>query len=45
MNIDHELLHVAKEAIELLDKQADNLLPKEIVSVVKTHSKMAVASS
>lgn len=45
MNIDHELLHVSKEAIELLDKQADNLLPKEIVSVVKTHSKMAVASS
>ena len=39
MNIDHELLHVAKEVVEQLDKQADNLLPKEIVDVVKTHSK------
>lgn len=45
MNIDHELLHVAKEVVEQLDKQADNLLPKEIVDVVKTHSKLAVASS
>jgi len=45
MNIDHELLHVAKEVVEQLDRQADNLLPKEIVGVVKTHSKMAVASS
>ena len=33
MNIDHELLHVAKEVVEQLDKQADNLLPKEIVDV------------
>ena len=45
MNIDHELLHVAKEVVEQLDKQADNLLPKAIVDVVKTHSKLAVASS
>lgn len=28
-----------------IDKQADNLLPQQIVDIVKTHSKLAVASS
>lgn len=43
--VDEELLEVAKELAKLLDKEADKLLPKEIVDVVKLHSKLAVGSA
>lgn len=43
--VDEELLSVAKELVKLMDKEADKLLPKEIVDVVKLHSKLAVGSA
>ena len=45
MNIDARLLDTAVELCKFLDKQADKLLPQEIAGVVKTHSKLAVASA
>ncbi|MDE6234141.1 MAG: hypothetical protein K2M56_00140 [Muribaculaceae bacterium] len=40
-----ELLHVSVELVKLLDKTADATLPKQIVDVVKLHSKLAVGSA
>lgn len=40
-----ELMHVAIELVKVLDKTADATLPKEIVDVVKLHSKLAVGSA
>ena len=40
-----ELMHVAIELVKILDKTADSTLPKEIVDVVKLHSKLAVGSA
>lgn len=40
-----ELIHVAIELTKLLDKTADATLPKQIVDVVKLHSKLAVGSA
>ena len=40
-----ELIHVAAELVKLFDKTADSALPKEIVDVVKLHSKIAVGSA
>ena len=40
--------HLKREAIhlvELMDKQADKMLPQEIAEVVKLHSKLAVGSA
>ena len=41
----HELIHLAKELLELMDKTADKSLPKEIADTVKLHSKLAVGSA
>ena len=40
-----ELMHVSVELVKLLDRTADKTLPKEIVDVVKLHSKLAVGSA
>lgn len=40
-----KLVHVAKDVVELMDKAADEVLPQEIVDVVKLHSKIAVGSA
>lgn len=42
---DKQILDVATHLVKLIDKQADVLLPKEIVDVVRTHSKLAVGSA
>lgn len=39
------LLKAATELVDLLDKGADQLLPQQIVDVVKLHSKLAVGSA
>mgnify|MGYP003310928958 CR=1 FL=1 len=41
----HKLIHVANELVKLMDKAADDVLPQEIVDVVKLHSKIAVGSA
>lgn len=41
----HKLIHVANELVKLMDKAADDVLPEEIVEVVKLHSKIAVGSA
>ena len=38
-------MHVSVELVKFLDKTADKTLPKEIVDVVKQHSKLAVGSA
>ncbi len=38
-------MHVSVELVKLLDKAADTALPREIVEVVKLHSKLAVGSA
>ena len=43
--IDEHLLRESTRLVELLDKQADKMLPKEIADVVKLHSKLAVGSA
>lgn len=43
--VNEELLEIATKLVKLLDKEADKLLPKEIVDVVKLHSKLAVGSA
>lgn len=45
MNVDEKLLKNAYKLVQLMDKTADKALPKQIVDVVKLHSKMAVGSS
>lgn len=40
-----ELYSVSRELIRLLDMAADNTLPKQIVDIVKLHSKLAVGSA
>ena len=40
-----ELIKVAYELVVLLDKAADKGLPKQIVDIVKLHSKLAVGSA
>lgn len=45
MSIDSKLIETAYTLCTFLDKQADKLLPQEIAGVVKTHSKLAVASA
>lgn len=40
-----ELMQVSVELVKALDKAADTTLPKEIVEVVKLHSKIAVGSA
>lgn len=45
MVIDQSLFNSACELIKLLDKQATDILPQEIVDVVKLHSKLAVGSA
>jgi len=44
MDVDKDLLDVAKKLVDFLDLIADNTLPQQIVDIVKTHSKLAVAS-
>ncbi|MBQ0015966.1 MAG: hypothetical protein KBT04_03155 [Bacteroidales bacterium] len=44
MNNTH-LLHTAIELVEVLNKSADKMLPKEISDVVKLHSGIAVGSA
>ena len=43
--IDEHLLKESTHLVELLDKQADAMLPKDIADVVKLHSKLAVGSA
>lgn len=43
--IDAHLLKESTHLVELLDKQAEELLPREIADVVKLHSKLAVGSA
>ncbi|MCM1077466.1 MAG: hypothetical protein NC411_08925 [Bacteroides sp.] len=43
--VDEHLMREAYHLSELLDKQSDKLLPKEIADVVKLHSKLAVGSA
>ena len=45
MNSDQKLLKAAVKLVKLMDKEAENLLPSEIVDVVKLHSKLAVGSA
>lgn len=45
MNIDKLLMDNAKGIVEAMDKVADAALPKEIVDIVKLHSKLAVGSA
>lgn len=40
-----KLAHLATHLLELMDKQADAMLPQEIANVVKLHSKIAVGSA
>lgn len=40
-----KLFRAALKLVQLMDKGADNLLPKQIVEVVKLHSKLAVGSA
>lgn len=40
-----ELIQVARDLVNILDKTADAALPKEIVDVVKLHAKLAVGSA
>jgi uncharacterized protein (DUF697 family) len=40
-----ELMHIAIELVEAMDKAADASLPQEIVNIVKLHSKLAVGSA
>lgn len=42
---DDKILRTALHLVELMDKQADTVLPKDIANVVKTHSKLAVGSA
>ncbi|MCF0198001.1 MAG: hypothetical protein HUK02_01580 [Bacteroidaceae bacterium] len=42
---DERLLKIAIKLVGLLDKQADQTLPRAIADVVKTHSKLAVGSA
>ena len=39
------LIDVAYNLVQLMDKGADTYLPQEIVDVVKLHSKLAVGSA
>lgn len=43
--VTEELMQTAVHLVKLLDKEADVLLPKEIVDIVKLHSKLAVGSA
>ncbi len=45
MNTDEKLLKNAIKLVQLMDKAADETLPKAIVDVVKLHAKLAVGSS
>lgn len=45
MEIDHKLLHQAKELIEAMDKTADDNLPEDIAEIVKFHAKGATAAA
>ncbi len=45
MDIDGKLLESAIKLVQLLDKTADQNLPREIADVVKLHSKIAVGSA
>ena len=45
MTSEQKLFKTAVELVQALDKGADELLPSQIVGIVKLHSKMAVASS
>ncbi len=45
MSTEEHLLKLSVELVQYLDKQANTLLPQEIVDVVKLHSKLAVGSA
>lgn len=45
MNSEEKILKVAVKLVKLINKEADKLLPQEIVSAVKTHSALAVGSA
>ena len=45
MDIDGKLLKSSIKLVQLMDKTADNNLPREIADVVKLHSKLAVGSA
>ena len=45
MNSDEKILKVAVKLVKLINKEADKLLPQEIVEAVKTHSLLAVGSA
>jgi uncharacterized protein (DUF697 family) len=45
MNIDEKLLEASIKLAQLMDKTADDNLPREIADVVKLHSKLAVGSA
>ncbi len=42
---DEKLLKTAVQLVKAMDKGADEMLPKEIVDIVKLHSKLAVGSA
>ena len=43
--VDDKLLKSSIKLVKFMDKEADKLLPQEIVDVVKLHSKLAVGSA
>ena len=45
MDIDGKLLSSSYKLVKLMDKTADNNLPRDIADVVKLHSKLAVGSA
>jgi len=45
MDINHTLLHQAKEMLEAMDKTADDNLPKDIADIVKFHAKGATVAA
>ena len=45
MDTDQKLLKMSIKLVKLFDKMADESLPRQIVDVVKLHSKLAVGSA
>lgn len=45
MDVERKLISAAVKLVQMLDKTADENLPKELADVVKLHSKLAVGSA
>ncbi|MBQ9597520.1 MAG: DUF697 domain-containing protein [Bacteroidales bacterium] len=45
MTSEQKLLKVAFKLVQALDKEAENLLPQQILEIVKLHSKLAVGAA